>query len=165
MKAKKCIAGIIACMALLAAVPMLPAEMGMNIGITAEAAENTTFVGVVKKTIAVGYLVTPAEGSEAEAIAGQFMVKYTDTESFNVGDTITIEYSGDPEVDSGIATVTATSIVAGSASTTPVEPVNVETPTTDVTATEATPETGEGSMLFGLASIALIAGAVSKKIK
>lgn len=182
---KKILAGLLAAIALFAAAPAMTETTGVDFGVTVSAAEEHTFTGEVKKVIAVGYLITPAADSDEAGLASQFMVKYSDVDSFSIGDTVTVTYSGDAEVESNIGNITASNIVAGAsaeATTTAEEKNEAETlPATetekpvvtteavkedvvaktnnDVPATTSTPATGETGVMAGVAA-ATLAGAI-----
>ena len=190
MKSKKIVAGLLAVLTLSVASPAM-SNLGlpsfMDMGITVSAAEEHVFTGEIKKIISVGILVTPAADSPEAAQASQFMVKYADTEAFNVGDTVTVTYSDEVSVEKDVGTVTATKVEVGSNAT--AAPVDTETkpgPEVDTTTTETktedkptvtetnvddtaskpastTPDTGEGSAMLGVGAVTIAAALLSKK--
>ena len=177
---KKLLAGVLASVAMFAAVPMMPVETGCNFGIVASAEEDEhTFTGEVNKVIAVGYLITPSADSEEAGKAAKFMVKYSDVDSFSIGDTVTITYSGDPEIDNSIATITATNIVAGAVTEATTEATTEAETEAQVDAiakdddtekkptetTSSTPATGEGiGVIAGAGILGIVALAIRKRM-
>lgn len=187
MKCKKYLAGLLAVLTIGAVSPAM-AQMGLpslEMGITVSAAEEHVFTGEIKKIISVGILVTPAADSPEAAQASQFMVKYADTEAFNVGDTVTVTYSDEVSVEKDVGTVTATKVEVGS--TAAAAPATTDSvPRPEATTTEAkvedkpevttaaapvdtsapantTPDTGEGSAMLAVGAITLAAAVVGKK--